>query len=71
MPQELINNLTNAFVFSIMGLLIFVFGFVFMNKITPADLWHEIIEEHNQALATMVAGISIGLCIIIAACIHG
>ena len=37
---------------------------------TPYDLWGEIVEKKNTALAIMVGAMSIGVCIIIAAAVH-
>jgi uncharacterized membrane protein YjfL (UPF0719 family) len=43
---------------------------VIIDKITPYDLWGEIVERQNQALALVIAAMSLGICIIIAAAIH-
>ena len=64
-------QILKAFVFSMMGLVVFIVAFMAVDWYTPYDLWKEIVEEQNNALAIIVAGISIGLCIIIAAAIHG
>jgi uncharacterized membrane protein YjfL (UPF0719 family) len=42
-----------------------------IDRLTPYQLWKEIIEEKNTALAIMVGAIAIGICIIVAAAIHG
>ncbi|MBI4861808.1 MAG: DUF350 domain-containing protein [Candidatus Riflebacteria bacterium] len=63
--------LLNAVIFSFMGLFIFFAGFIITDWWTPYDLWKEIVEEQNVALAIMVGSISIGLCLIIAASVHG
>ena len=65
------SNLVNAVAFSFIGLCIFAFGFWIMDKFTPYHLWREVIEEKNVALAIVVGAISIGICNIIAAAIHG
>ena len=39
--------------------------------ITTYKLWKEIIEERNSALAIVVGAMSLGICLIIAAAIHG
>lgn len=62
--------LLNAIVYSILGILIFSFAFVLIDKMTPYDLWKEICENRNVALAIMVGAMSIGVCIIIAAAVH-
>ncbi len=53
-----------------LGVVIFVIAFVVVDKLTPGDLWHDILREKNVAAAITMAGISIGLSIIIAAAIH-
>jgi putative membrane protein len=61
----------NSIVFSVLGLLIFAVGFWVVDKITPYNLWKEINQEKNVALAIVIGSISIGICIIIASAIHG
>jgi putative membrane protein len=62
--------LLNALVFALLGIAIFVISFRILDKLTPFQLWKEIIEEHNTALAILLGAISLGLCIIIAAAVH-
>ena len=62
--------LINAIVYSILGIIIFVLAFIVVDKMTPYDLWREICENRNTALAIMVGAMSIGVCIIIAAAVH-
>ena len=45
-------------------------AFALIDKMTPYDLWGEIVEQKNTALAIMVGAMSIGVCIIIAAAVH-
>jgi putative membrane protein len=58
-------------VYAGIGLLIFVLGFIIWDKLTPIDLWHEIAEKHNNALAILAGSIAIALGLIISAAIHG
>jgi uncharacterized membrane protein YjfL (UPF0719 family) len=62
--------LLNAIVYSILGIIIFSLAFVTIDKMTPYDLWKEICENRNTALAIMIGAMSIGVCIIIAAAVH-
>lgn len=64
------SNIVGAIVYSLIGLGIFGLGFVVLDRITPYQLWKEIIEEHNIALAIVIGAISIGICLIIASAIH-
>jgi putative membrane protein len=61
----------NSIVFSLIGVLIYVIGFIVLDKVTPYHLWREINEKQNVALAILVGSIAIGLALIVAAAIHG
>ncbi len=65
-PGVMITSL----VFALMGVIIFWLCFIIIDKITPYNLWEEIVEKQNQALALVVAAMSLGICIIVAAAIH-
>lgn len=60
----------SSLIFALMGVLIFWVCFLIIDKLTPYQLWNEIIEKQNRALALVVAAMSLGICIIIAAAIH-
>jgi len=64
------GNLLNALIYAILGIVIFVFCFFLLDKMTPYHLWREINEEKNVALAILIGAISLGMCIIIAAAVH-
>jgi putative membrane protein len=49
----------------------FGISFFVIDKTTPGNFWHEIIEEHNTALSLIFCGFAIGISIIIAAAIGG
>ena len=59
-----------SLVFALMGVVVFWLCFVIIDKITPYDLWSEIVEKQNVALALVVAAMSLGICLIVAAAIH-
>ena len=61
---------TEAVVFSVLGLLLYAVGFVVIDKLTPYKLWHEIIEGKNIALAILIGAAVLGLSNIIAAAVH-
>jgi putative membrane protein len=63
--------LMGSLVFALMGVVIFLLTFVIIDKLTPYNLWEEIVEKQNMALALVVAAMSLGICIIVAAAIHG
>lgn len=56
--------------YAVVGVLIFWISFIIIDKITPYNLWLEIVEKQNKALAMVVAAMSLGICIIVAAAIH-
>jgi len=60
----------NAFIYAMLGIVIFAISFTIWDKLTPYDLWKEIIEGKNIALGIMVGFLSLGMCIIIAAAVH-
>lgn len=61
----------NAFIFSVMGVTIFWISFLLIDKLTPYNLWQEIVKERNQALAIVVAAMCLGIAVIVAAAVHG
>ncbi|MGP1630055.1 MAG: DUF350 domain-containing protein [Giesbergeria sp.] len=56
--------------YAIIGVVIFWVCFVIVDKITPVDLWREIVEKQNRALGMVVAAMCLGISIIVAAAIH-
>ncbi len=62
--------LVNSLVYSILGVIIFWVSFIIIDKLTPYDLWREIVEKHNLSLAIIVAAMCLGIAIIVASAIH-
>jgi putative membrane protein len=60
-----------SIVFALVGVIVFWLSFVIIDKITPYNLWEEIVEKQNLALGVVVAAMSLGISIIVAAAIHG
>jgi putative membrane protein len=60
-----------SILFALIGVVIFWLCFVIIDKITPYKLWDELVEKQNMALALVVASMSLGISIIVAAAIHG
>mgnify|MGYP001577116013 FL=1 len=65
-PQFLVNSL----IFSILGVMVFWLSFIIIDKITPYDLWKEIIEKQNLALSIVVAAMCLGIAMIVASSVH-
>lgn len=64
-------DLVNSLVFSLLGVIIFWVCFIVIDKMTPYDLWREIVEKNNTSLAIVVASMCLGIALVVAAAIHG
>jgi putative membrane protein len=73
MTDQLISTkyVVSALVFSGMGIVILSMAFWLFDKITPGNLWKEIVEEQNIALAITAAAFTLAIAQIIASAIHG
>lgn len=60
-----------SIVFALVGVVVFWLSFIIIDKLTPYDLWQEIVEKQNLALGMVVAAMCLGISIIVAAAIHG
>ncbi len=71
--EQMINlkAVANSVLFSFVGLVVFALGFYVFDKLTPGQIWKEIIDEHNTALAIVMGSVAIGISLIIAFSIHG
>ena len=58
-------------VFAAIGLVVFALAFWVMTKLAPFSVKKEIEEDQNVALAVIMAGVIIGVSLIIAAAISG
>jgi putative membrane protein len=65
-----LTTFITSIVYAITGVVVFVAGFIIVDKLTPYDLWQELVEKKNTALALVVGLAALGVCIIIAAAIH-
>lgn len=57
--------------YALLGIVVFVASFILVDKLTPGELWKEIIERQNMAVAILAGAVALGLSMIIAAAIHG
>ena len=60
-----------SILYALIGVLVFWISFIIVDKVTPYDLWDEIVQQKNVALAIVVAGVAISIGLIVAAAIHG
>jgi uncharacterized membrane protein YjfL (UPF0719 family) len=71
--EQMINFKTvlSSILFSVIGLVVLWVSFFIFDKVTPGNLWKEIVEEHNIALAIAAGSMTLAIAQIIAAAIHG
>ena len=60
-----------SILYALVGVVVFVVCFVIIDKVTPYDLWRQLCEEKNIALAIVVGSIAIAIGLIVSAAIHG
>lgn len=60
-----------SIIYSVLGIIILVVCFVVIEKIAPENLWKELIEKQNTAIAIVAAALIIAIAIIISSAIHG
>ncbi len=66
-----LKPLLNSVVYSLVGIIILLITFFIVEKVSPENLWKEIVHNKNSALAIMAAGFMIAIAWIISAAIHG
>jgi uncharacterized membrane protein YjfL (UPF0719 family) len=59
-----------SILYAVIGVLVFWISFVIVDKLTPYNLWKELVEERNVALGLVVAAKALAVGIIVAAAIH-
>ena len=66
-----LKSLLSSVVYSFMGIVILLISYYIIERITPENLWKEIIEKKNIALAILASSFVLAIAIIIASAIHG
>ena len=69
--RELLPVLVTTLLFVLVGLMVSALAFLVIEKVTPFSVRKEIEEDHNVALAIVIAAVIFGTALIIAAAIHG
>jgi putative membrane protein len=64
-------RLSSAAIYVVVGLAVFAAAYVVIDKLTPFSLRKELLEDKNQALAIVLAGVFLSIALILAAAIHG
>ena len=62
--MTVINNLGLSALFGILGILVMALGYVIFDKMIPLDFNKEL-EKNNIAVAIVIAGLLIGIAIIV------
>ena len=71
MPIEFhLGSLLNALIYALFGVIILVLSFFVLDKLTPYDLWKEVVEKQNLAIAVLAGMMALGIAIIIASAVH-
>jgi putative membrane protein len=73
--QQIINDMEYKYIlasiiYSVIGIVILGISFWVFEKITPENIWKEIVDKHNIAIAIVSAAFMISIAIIIASAIH-
>ena len=50
-----------SILFALIGVVVFWVSFIVIDKLTPYDLWKELVENRNMALGLVVAAMSLGM----------
>ena len=66
-----LHYVVNSIVYSLIGIVILVVCFWIIEKITPENLWKEILINQNKALSILAGAFMIAIAIIISSAIHG
>jgi putative membrane protein len=60
----------NALLFAALGVVAFFAAFAIAIKLAPFDVWKQVAEERNTAVAIVAGAVALGLCWIVAAAMH-
>lgn len=65
------SAIIGSFIYALIGVIVFWVSFLLIDKLTPYDLWNQIAEEKNIALAIVVGSMCIAIGLIVSAAVHG
>jgi len=64
------SGVLNAVLYTALGVAAFLIAFAIAIKLAPFQLWKEIVQERNVAVAILAAAVALGLAWIVAATMH-
>ncbi|MBL7974877.1 MAG: DUF350 domain-containing protein [Candidatus Kapabacteria bacterium] len=65
-----LKYIVGSVVYTFLGMLILIISFIIVEKITPQNIWLELIDKRNTAIAIVAGAYVIAIAIIIASAIH-
>lgn len=66
-----LKYVVGAIFFSCLGMVLLAIAFKVFDRLTPGNLWKEIVEEQNIALAITTGAMILAIAQIVASAIHG
>ena len=60
-----------SILYALIGVVVFWLSFLVIDKLTPYNLWAELVEKQNVALGIVVGAMVLGISVIVAAAVHG
>lgn len=60
-----------SILYALIGVALFWLSFIVIDKLTPYNLWEELVEKQNVALGIVVGATMLGISVIVAAAVHG
>lgn len=67
-----LKYVVSALLFSGIGLVVFIVGFILLDVLTPkVNIWKELVEKQNIAVAILMGACVLGIATIIGSAIHG
>lgn len=60
-----------SILYALVGVVVFWLSFIVIDKLTPYNLWEELVEKQNVALGIVVGAMVLGISMIVAAAVHG
>jgi uncharacterized membrane protein YjfL (UPF0719 family) len=64
------HPVVNAVIFASLGIAVFALAVAILSKAAPVNLWRELVQERNLAVAIFAGAAAIGIGMIIAAAMH-
>jgi len=70
-PLLSLDHILAAFLYSVMGIVLMILSFAIIDWLHPRDIWGEIADKQNRAVAILMGCMVLGIAIIIAAAVAG